>query len=226
MFRLPSKKFLVAGVIIAIVSFFVIFAVKKYPLNIFNKPKNEDNVIKETKADISSVKEESKIENSTNEKDFIQPIINADINQLQSENFKMDSVIFGGDTALLVDNDELMPIEISEVKNEAFLSKKGDESKIIISWKSNKLTMSEVTYAKNNGQNPKTISDGGFGFSHSVIITGLEMGTGYLYKIKSTDRWNNTNETDYFGFYSGSQTVSVFQLIAKEFQGIFGWAIK
>jgi hypothetical protein len=146
-------------------------------------------------------------------------------NQLQSENFKLDNVRFGSDASLLVDQSENMPIEIFDVKNEAFLNKKGDESKVIISWKSNKLTLADVAYSKNNGQNPKTFSEGNFGFSHSVVISGLELGTGYIYKIKSTDHWNNKHETDFFGFYSGLREDSIFELIGKEFKDIFGWAM-
>lgn len=146
-------------------------------------------------------------------------------NDLSSENFTIKQVSFGGDISIAAEDSENIPIEISNVRSDIFLTKNSDESKLVISWESNKLTSSEISYAKNNGQKTSVVREKGYGFSHSVIISGLEQGTGYIYRIKSQDRWNNSYTSSYFGVYAGSRAVSVFELVGKAFNDIFGWAI-
>ncbi|MDO8240704.1 MAG: fibronectin type III domain-containing protein [Candidatus Moranbacteria bacterium] len=144
---------------------------------------------------------------------------------LTSENFTIKQVRFGGDTLVAGDDQESLPIEIYDIKSEVFADKKGEESRAVITWKSNKLTNSEISYAKNNGQGSKTAKENGFGFSHSLVLPNLAQGTGYLYQIKSKDRWNNSLTSGFYGIYSGSRAVSVFELVGKAFDDIFGWAI-
>ena len=220
-----SKKFFVVSAIFIVVFLLIFLGIMRFFASTPNSqqeqsvPVVENNNNATTKNDNVSVEKPSAndVELST-----AQP----NPNQFASENFRLENINFGGDAFLPTDQDENMPIEISNVKNESFLNNKGDESKVVISWKSNKLTMANVVYSKNDGQNAKTISEGGFGFSHSLVISGLDLGTGYIYKIKSTDRWSNKNETDFFGFYSGEKSQSIIELIGKEFNSIFSWAIK
>lgn len=144
---------------------------------------------------------------------------------LTSENFTIKQVRFGGDTLVSGDDQESLPIEISDIKSEVFTDKKGEESRAVITWKSNKLTYSEISYTKNSGQSSKLAKESGYGFNHSLVLPNLEQGTGYLYQIKSKDRWNNSQTSGFYGIYSGSRVVSVFELVGKAFNDIFGWAI-
>jgi len=143
---------------------------------------------------------------------------------LTSENFKIKQVRFGGDTLVSGDDQEGLPIEISDIKSEVFTDKKGEVSRAIITWKSNKLTYSEIVYTKNNGQGSKTAREDGFGFNHSLVLPDLEQATGYIYQIKSKDRWNNAQTSGFYGIYSSSRAASVFELVGKAFNDIFGWA--
>lgn len=217
-----SKFFLIVSAILFVVFLFSFFAIKKYPTITFDKPEPQVQPVVEVKEDVPAVA----VAEKPAEKTPSLLVIDASTDQLQSENFRLENVNFGEEASLLVSQDENMPLEVYAISNRSFLSKNEDESKVVISWKSNKLTTADIFYSKNNGENPKTVSEGDFGFNHSIIIAGLELGNGYVYKIKSTDRWNNINETEYFGFYPGAKTDSIFEMITREFQGIFGWALK
>lgn len=220
-----SKKFFVVSAVFAVVFLLVFLTIMRFYANKPNSQQNQSQSVMENSNDATEKNDNINLEKPSGS-DTGLSTVETTPNQFASENFKLENINFGGDAFLPTDQDEGMPIEISDVKNESFLNKKGDESKVVISWKSNKLTMASIAYAKNDGQNAKTISEGSFGFNHSVVIAGLDLGMGYVYKIKSTDRWNNRNETDFFGFYSGEKTQSIIQLIGKEFNSIFSWAIK
>jgi len=144
---------------------------------------------------------------------------------LSSENFIIKQVSFNSDTILNGNDSANLPIEIYNVKSDVFTDGKSGESEVVITWKSNKSTYAEISYAKNNGQKSSVVKEGGYGFSHSVIISNLDQGAGYIYKITSKDRWGNSQTSDYFGIYSGSRAVSIFELVGKAFNEIFGWAI-
>lgn len=143
---------------------------------------------------------------------------------LASENYKAKQVRFGGSVAVL--SDENLPLKITDMKGETFLDKKQEEAELVISWRTNKLAISEVEYYQNNGQNPKKENEKSFGFNHGIIIPGLEPATAYIYSIKSRDRWGNETTSDYYAVYTGSRMVSVFELIVKALEETFGWAVK
>jgi hypothetical protein len=145
---------------------------------------------------------------------------------LVSENYQMQQINFGGETSLAYDASEKLPIEINSVRTETFTNSKGDASQASITWKSNKLTISEVEYSKTVEKNTKIFSEKDFGFGHSAILAGLEPGTAYVYRINSTDHWGNKITSDYFGFYTSAKATSVFELIGQKMREIFGWAIK
>jgi hypothetical protein len=65
-----------------------------------------------------------------------------------------------------------------------------------------------------------------YGFNHSVVLSGLDPGTSYVYQIKSTDQWGNIQKSKKFGIYTASNPLSVFDLISNAIGETFGWAIK
>lgn len=144
----------------------------------------------------------------------------------ESENYQLKSLKFGGDAALAMGAQENLPLEISDVKSESFVEKKNDTAKIILSWTTNKLATSEIEYGKNNGQGSKIFREDGYGFNHSAVISGLDQATAYIYAVKSKDRWGNVADSGYYGAYTSSKEVSIFELIGKAAGEIFGWAMK
>ncbi|OGI28931.1 MAG: hypothetical protein A2288_02365 [Candidatus Moranbacteria bacterium RIFOXYA12_FULL_44_15] len=141
-----------------------------------------------------------------------------------SENFKISQISFGG-VALAMGDDHNLPLEISETRSESFVTGKSGKAKLIVSWKTNKLASSELAYSKNNGQNFKTIGESSYGFTHNAIISDLDPGTSYVYSIKCKDHWGVEIVSDSFGAYTVSKPASVFDLISRALNEIFGWAL-
>ena len=141
---------------------------------------------------------------------------------LASENYKAREVSVGGDV-ILANSEENQPLEISDVKSETFVTKKGDESKIMITWKTNKLAISKLEYSKGAGQLAKSIDEQSYAFNHAAVLSQLEPKTSYVFSITGKDRWNNEQKTNYFGIYTASKPVSVFDMISKALGDTFGW---
>lgn len=142
-----------------------------------------------------------------------------------SENYKIKQIRFGGlgaEAAAL--SDENVNLKVENVRSETFMTKKQDEAKLVVYWTTNKLAVSEIEYSKNSGADSKKIKEQGYGFSHGLVIPKLELGQAYVYKITAKDRWGNVEQTGSYALYSGTKTVSVIELIAKEFEKMFEWA--
>ena len=152
----------------------------------------------------------------------------ADIKEtaMASENYKISQIKFGGDAFFLSSSSENIPLEIYDTRSETVSSKDGEEHKLMIVWKTNKLATSEVEYSESSGQNPKTVERSDYGFDHSAILSDLEPATAYVYRIKAQDRWGNESASDYFGAYTGKKADSVFELVVKAIEEVFGWAMK
>jgi len=144
---------------------------------------------------------------------------------LASENFRAQEVSVGGDV-ILATSDESAPLEISDMKSESFVTKKGDEAKIMITWKTNKLAVSDLEYSKGSGQTPKIISEPNYSFNHVAVLSQLEPKTSYVYSVNAKDKWANQQKTGYFGIYTSAKPVSVFDMIAKALGETFGWINK
>lgn len=144
---------------------------------------------------------------------------------LASENYKVRDINVGGDIMILENGENLTP-EIYDIKSESFVANKKDEVKLVVAWKTNKMAVSELTYSKNNGQNSRSVKENSYGFNHGVVLSELEPRTSYVYQIKCKDRWSNETLSNYFGIYTASKPVSVFDLIANAIGEVFGWAIK
>lgn len=141
-----------------------------------------------------------------------------------SENFEAAQVNVGGNLLLIQDNENL-PLTISDIKSESFVSGDKDESKIVISWRTGKPAVSELDYGKNGQKDPIAIKEESYGSQHSVILAGLEPRTAYTYIIKCKDHFGNTKDSEYYGIYTASKPVSVFDMISKSLNEIFGWAV-
>ena len=144
---------------------------------------------------------------------------------LASENYKIDTINFGGNLAVLA-NKKNVPLEINNIKSKSFVDNKKNEVYLVVSWTTNKMAISQLEYSKNNGQNPRVAKEDSYGFNHSVVLAGLDPGTSYVYQVKSNDQWGNSQKSKYFGIYTASNPLSVFDLISNAIGETFGWAIK
>jgi hypothetical protein len=150
---------------------------------------------------------------------------------LASENFKAQNVSMGTGI-VLASAEENAPLEISNIKSESFITGKKnnansqEEVKLVVSWKTNKLAMSELDFSKNNGQDPKVLKEQSFGFNHAVVLTQIDPRTSYVYQVKGQDHWGAESVSDFYGIFTASKPVSIFDLISDQINQIFGWAIK
>lgn len=183
------------------------------------------NVAAENNSKPGVEKNNENIAGNQNELPSQETIASQNVALAESENYQLKSLKFGGDAALAMGAQENVPLEISDIKSESFAEKKNDTAKIILSWTTNKLATSEIEYGKNNGQSSKIFREDGYGFNHSVVISGLDQATAYVYSIKSSDHWGNTTESGYYGAYTSSKEISIFELIGKAAGEIFGWAV-
>lgn len=144
----------------------------------------------------------------------------------RSENYHIKDIAIGGGTIVITGETENLPIAIRDVRTETMLSKDGKEMKLLISWKTNKLSRSNVKYVKDGTSAEKFIREDSFGFSHALVMNKLEQATRYSFTVEASDRQGNKIESDTFAAYTGIKPESVFELISREISKMFGWAIK
>lgn len=144
----------------------------------------------------------------------------------QSENFRVGEVAIGGEAEFLLTEDTPDSLEITSIRGESFTEKNKPEVKLVLSWRTNKLAKSDIDYSKGVGQAKKTMSEEDYSLSHSMVIPGLDQASTYVYSITSSDRFGNTVTSDSHAVYTGSKTVSLFDLIAGAIGDVFGWAVK
>lgn len=143
-----------------------------------------------------------------------------------SENFEIKNVRFGGDFAFSGDGTEDLPFKITDVRSETFMTKKQDETKLAITWKTSRMARSAVKYSKSGSADERTVQEDGYGFNHGIIIGKLDASSAYTYTISVKDRRGNEVNSDKYGLYTGTKLMSVFDMISKAAQDVFGWALK
>jgi len=142
-----------------------------------------------------------------------------------SENFRMKEISFGGVLLASADGENL-PLEISDMKTKTFMSRDGQEAQALITWRTNKSAVSEITYGRIDSQMKKNMQEEYFGFNHGVALPKLDLGSTYVFEVKARDKWDRTVLSQKFSIYTGSKVVSVFDLIIKAINETFGWAMK
>jgi hypothetical protein len=143
----------------------------------------------------------------------------------ESENYRISDISIGGDTIVLAAETEILPIKVSDVHSETLFSRDQKETKLLVSWKTNKLAQSSVRYAK-TGSDEKVLNENSFGFSHALVLNKLDQSSRYSFVVDATDRGGNKASSESFVVYTGSKAVSVFELISSELDSMFSWAIK
>ncbi len=144
--------------------------------------------------------------------------------QYSSESFKVGDIAVGGEAELILLEDSPEPLAVTGVRGESFTEKNNQGVKLVLTWTTNKLAKSVIQYSK-AGQEKQEIGETDYGFSHSMIIPGLEQASTYIYVINSEDRFGNKVTSDSYAVSTGSKTVSLFDLIAGAIGDTFGWAV-
>ena len=140
----------------------------------------------------------------------------------KSEHYLVKEVSFGGNAVLLSGEEENTALKITDIRSEVLASRDGLQSKLLISWKTNKLSQSDVIY--DNGGPSKKLSEPGFGYTHALVLSDLEQEKRYTFFIKGTDHWGISASSENFSVYTSKKAASVFELIAGQFSDMFGWA--
>jgi hypothetical protein len=143
---------------------------------------------------------------------------------LKSEQYQISEISFGGSSELLLSETASLPLQVNSVRSEMLSSKDGSQSNLLIRWKTNKMASSDVSY--DSGGAPKKLSEGGFGYSHALVLADLEQSQRYTFVISAVDRWGNESHSENFSVYTGKKQASVIDLITAQFKDIFSWAVK
>lgn len=142
-----------------------------------------------------------------------------------SENFKAGEIVLGGELEFLQGESDIAPLEITGIRGEAFTEKNKQEVKLVVTWRTNRLSLATVEYSKGVGQAKKNVTENDYAFNHSLIIPNLDPASTYIYTIKSEDRFGNVAESDPHAVFTGARSVSLFDLIAGAIGDVFGWAV-
>lgn len=143
-----------------------------------------------------------------------------------SENFRVGDIAIAGEAEFLLTEDTIAPLTVSNIRGDTFSEKNSQDVSLIVSWRTNKLARSEITYSKGAGQPERTVREAQYGFTHSLIIPDLDSGSTYIYVIRTSDRFGNAVASEAHAVYTGSREASLFDLIAEAVGDIFGWALK
>lgn len=149
-----------------------------------------------------------------------------DLASYESENFKAGEIVLLGEAEFLLGDEGIEPLSLEGIRGEAFTEKNKQEVKLVISWKTNKLSQAEIAYAKGIGQAPTVVTEEDYSYNHSMIITGLDPASTYLYTVKALDRFGNVAMSEPYAVFTGARSVSLFDLIAGAIGDVFGWAVK
>ncbi len=98
----------------------------------------------------------------------------------------------------------------------------------VISWRTNEPSTSRVYYKKGVAKSGDVLSqstslDDNYTTKHIVVITTFEPGSIYSFRTKSIDYNGKTSFSKIYTILTPQQEDSVFQVIAKNFAGMFGW---
>jgi hypothetical protein len=144
-----------------------------------------------------------------------------------SEDYQITQLAIKGEGGIESSSEnETTALEITDVRSEVYSLKDKDETKALVSWKTNKSATSEMAYEKKAEKTEKKIKDNGYSLNHSAIIENLSADSIYGFKIKNIDKWGNEKESEEYVFYTGAPNVSLVDVLESATTKLFGWAIK
>ena len=127
--------------------------------------------------------------------------------------------------------DDMPPI-ISQTQTASALSPgKSTKVQTIISWKTNEPSTTRVYYQKGIANSDQELSeitklDTNYTKKHVVVITKFDPGAVYSFRAESIDSGGNVSLSKVHAILTPRQKESVFQVIMKNVEEIFGWVGK
>lgn len=125
--------------------------------------------------------------------------------------------------------DDNFPPTIYQVQTEsAIFPGKDSNIQTIISWLTNEPATGQVFYRKGvsetSGDNwEKMPLENSYAKKHIAVITKFEPGSIYQFRLQSSDSAGNLTVSKVYTVLAPKQKDSVFQVIIKNFEDIFGW---
>ena len=145
-----------------------------------------------------------------------------------SENFKAAQInLNDGIGSSTTDFEESPLLVVSDIKSELYSIKDGDknEVKAIINCKTGKKAFVEIEYFKSGEKTGKTIKNLYPGFSHTLMISALDIDSVYKYSISAVDIFGNKAKSEQLVFYTGAPNISLVDTLENAFRKVFGWAL-
>lgn len=122
-----------------------------------------------------------------------------------------------------VDNN---PPEIMRVMTDTALSPRGEKIQTIITWRTDKLSTSQVFYSEGaiSGQEMNfTTKDTNLKREHIVVIPSFKPGTVYRFYVQSEDLAGNINRSRDYTILTPQRRETIVEIIFKNFEQTFGW---
>jgi hypothetical protein len=144
-----------------------------------------------------------------------------------SEDYKINQLAIVGEGGTETSNEnENTALEILNVRSEVYSLKGKDETRMLVSWKTNKSSISEIAYKKKGENIEKLAKENEYNLSHSQIVENLDADSIYSFKIRNTDKWGNEKVSDEYVTYTGAPNISFIDVLENATTKLFGWAMK
>jgi hypothetical protein len=133
-------------------------------------------------------------------------------------------------SAFSTSEDDFPPL-ITQVQTDSAISP-GKETKVqtVIYWTTNEPSTSKVYFAKGFGSDEnlseETKMDQNYTKKHVVVVTKFDTGSVYRFRAESIDSRGNTTTSKTYTILTPRQKETVFQIIMKNVEDIFGWVGK
>ena len=144
----------------------------------------------------------------------------------KSQNYRLGFLSVGGDNRAYLANAEDKKLAVSSVGYKTVIDENRENTGAIIKWKTNKPSRGEILYRKNSDTEFRSIKESSFGWEHTIVLEKLGYASTYVFLINAKDRWGNETKSENYALYSGSNSPSLFDLLASAFGDMFGWAMK
>lgn len=144
----------------------------------------------------------------------------------KSENFRIGSIAVGGDNQMYLANTEDKKLDLLAIGYKTVIDENRENTGAIIRWETNKPSRGEVLYRKSSDTEFRSAKEDSFGWEHTIVLEKLGYSSTYIFLISANDKWGNTAKSENYALYSGSNSPSLFDLLAGAFGDIFGWAMK
>ena len=149
--------------------------------------------------------------------------------------FKIESEDESGNTAAspvlsFSTGEDSVPPEISQVRTSTTISPKEDQAQVIITWSTNEFSTSRIYYVLgtvwSDGSAVASPLDKTLTGQHTAVVSPLEPGMVYRFRVESSDSSGNTSVSQDFTFLTPQEKKTITQIIIQNFEQTFGWAKK